>query len=100
MRASGCTPSRSAACIEPTTTAAAPSDSVEALPAVTVPPSRKAGRSFASPSALVLAQRPRLRAGADRHRHHLGGEVALLPRLRGPLLALGAEAVLLGPADG
>ena len=83
--------------------AAAPSLSIEALPAVTVPPSRKDGFSFASASTVVSGRMPssrltdlRLGAAADRDRHDLGREGAALPGRGGALLALGGEAVLLG----
>ena len=54
MRASGVTPRRAASWSVISTTAAAPSLIPEALPAVTVPPSRrKLGRSFCSTSKVV-----------------------------------------------
>ena len=58
MRARGFVPLLFTNCSEATTTAAAPSESCEAFPAVTVPSGRNAGRSFASPSAVVSARMP------------------------------------------
>ena len=53
MRASGVMPSSAAFVSLITTTAAAPSFSGQALPAVTVPSGRNTGLSLASPSAVV-----------------------------------------------
>ena len=53
MRVFGVRSKRAAASSEASRSAHAPSLMPEALPAVTVPPSRKAGRSFASTSGVV-----------------------------------------------
>ena len=58
MRASGVMPSSLALVSLITTTAAAPSLSGQALPAVTVPPSRKTGLRLASPSSVVPGRGP------------------------------------------
>ena len=58
MRASGVMPSSLALVSLMTTTAAAPSLSGQALPAVTVPPSRKTGLRSASPSRVVPGRGP------------------------------------------
>ena len=55
-RASGSSPYRSTAASEASSRAAAPSLMPDALPAVTLPPARKAGLSAASDSAVVLAR--------------------------------------------
>ena len=57
-RASGWAPDCLRKASETTSTAAAPSVICEALPAVTVPPSLKAGLSWASPSAVVSRRIP------------------------------------------
>src|SRR5680860_191785 len=61
-RAIGSSPSRSQAALEATSSAAAPSLRLEALPAVTVPPLRNTGRSEASASMLVSARGPSSRS--------------------------------------
>ena len=58
IRARGSAPIASARSPEVMTRQAAPSLSVDALPAVTLPPSRNAGRSFASFSSEVSARGP------------------------------------------
>jgi hypothetical protein len=58
MRASGFTPRALAFSALSTTSAAAPSLICEAFAAVTVPPSWKAGLSFAIPSAVASARMP------------------------------------------
>ena len=58
MRASGSRPSSRALAPEAMSSAAAPSLSGEELPAVTVPPSRKAGFSAASFSSELSARGP------------------------------------------
>ena len=58
MRAIGLTPSCSAAVPEPTITAAAPSLSCEALPAVTPPSGLNAGLSLANPSTALSGRMP------------------------------------------
>ena len=63
-RASGSRPRASAARSSPSSTAAAPSFSGEALPAVTVPLTEKAGLSFASFSTLVSGRIPSSRTSA------------------------------------
>ena len=56
-RARGVIPNAFALSARITSTAAAPSEYGEALPAVTVPVGTNAGRSFVSPSRVVLARR-------------------------------------------
>ena len=58
MRASGVMPSSLALVSDITMTAAAPSLSGQALPAVMVPPSRNTGLSAASPSTVVPSRGP------------------------------------------
>ena len=58
MRASGLMPSSRARLSDMTTTAAAPSLSGQALPAVTRPSGRKAGFSLARSSAVVCGRGP------------------------------------------
>ncbi len=58
MRASGVMPSSRALVSLMTTTAAAPSLSGQALPAVTVPPSRNTGLSWDRPSRVVPGRGP------------------------------------------
>jgi hypothetical protein len=62
-----------AACDEATTTAAAPSLSIDALPAVTPPVSQNAGLSLASLSMFVSARTPSSRATI------FGAEIILVP---------------------
>ena len=88
MRASGVMPSALAFVSLITMTAAAPSLSGQALPAVTVPPSRKTGLRLASPSSVVLGRGPSslvtTRAVGQRDRDDLALEEAVLLRLRRP----------------
>ena len=103
MRASGVMPSSWALVSLMTTTAAAPSLSGQALPAVTVPPSRKTGLRAASPSRVVPARGPSSlvttvpSAGGDRD--DLPLEEAGLLGGHGPVLRLDGELVLLLTAD-
>ena len=60
--ASGFRPNFCKADSDATTRAAAPSESCEALPAVTVPSGRNAGFNFANPSAVESARMPSSRA--------------------------------------
>ncbi len=109
IRASGSAPIASTRSPEAITRQAAPSLSVDALPAVTVPPSRKAGRSVASFSSEVSARGPSSistatgsprRSGSRRlHGDHLLGEPALAGGVHSARMALQREAVLLGAGD-
>ena len=98
MRAIGVRPCFFAAASEATISAAAPSLTPEALPAVTVPPSRNGVGSFASASSVVPARgcssfddddRVAL-ALRDGHRRDFPGQPAV--RLRGHRLVLAAHA--------
>ena len=109
IRASGVMPSSLALRSDMTTTAAAPSLSGQALPAVTVPSSRKAGFSVASTSRVVPGRGPssfvNSLAVGQRHRDDLAVEEAVVARLDGRVLALDGVAVhllagdLLAPGD-
>ena len=85
---------------------AAPSLRVEALPAVTVPPSRKTGRSFASFSAEASGRGPSSastrtvsRPLRRLDRDDLLGQLARLGRGDGALVAAQGEGVLVLAAD-
>ena len=103
MRASGLMPSSLALRSDITTTAAAPSLRGHALPAVTVPFSRKAGLSVgqdldgrAGPRAVVLGRTSRRR---KRDRDDLAVEEAVVASVHSRVLALDRVAVLLFAAD-
>ncbi len=105
-RATTGSPSSLAARREATSSAAAPSVIPEALPAVTVPPSRKTGLSLASESRVTPARGCSSRSIAllalpagHRDRHDLGREAAARPGALGPPLALQGEGVGRGAAD-
>ncbi len=102
-RASGSAPSRSAPASDASTRQAAPSLRVEALPAVTVPPFRKAGRSRARALERGVGSRPLV--GFDQHRvaavglgrddrHQLLGEASGGGGVDGALVAAKRELVL------
>ena len=94
MRASGVMPSSRALVSLITTTAAAPSLSGQALPAVMVPPSRKTGLSPASPSRVVPGRGPSSLvttvAVGGGHRDDLPLEEAGLLGGHGPVSGTGA----------
>ena len=103
MRASGVMPSCLALVSLMTITAAAPSLSGQALPAVTVPPSRKTGFSWrqpleggAGPGAVVLGHHG---AVGQRHRDDLALEEAVLLGRHGPGLGEQGELVHLLAGD-
>ena len=107
IRAIGFTPERFARSAEVTTSAAAPSFTPGALPAVTVPPSLKAGLSFASASSDVSSRGPSSTAKATASPFFWGmgtGRISSLnlPGLdRGDRLPVARERVLvlLPPRD-
>ena len=83
-------------------TAAAPSEICEELPAVTLPPSLKAGLSAASASRLVSRRIPwsaEMDLAVDAHRDHLALESTLVGRAGGELVRAQAKLVLLGAGD-
>ena len=89
-----------------TTTAAAPSEICDAVPAVMVPSLRKAGRSLAKDSTVVSARMPSSvstttspRRAGDDDRLDLGLEDAGRSGGGRPLVRTGSEGVLLDPAD-
>ena len=90
---------------EATSSAAAPSLMLEALPAVTVPSALKAARRprilrlVELVQALVLADRRGLAPDGDRDRSDLVDEDLVGDRLAGPGVALDGEVVLLLPGD-
>ena len=109
-RASGALPRRSAARSEPTTRQAAPSLICDALPAVTEPPSRKAGLQRASFSSVVSRRTPSSAStstvsprrpfdGRGLDRHDLAGERARVLRRGGAPVRLDRERVLVGARD-
>ena len=93
---------RSATSALVTTTAAAPSEICEALPAVTVPSGVNAGRSFASSSTVGVAADPLVSledhgialALRNLDRHDLAGQA---PRIPGVARALRANAPPMRP---
>ncbi len=103
IRASGLMPSSRALVSLITITAAAPSLSGQALPAVISPSGRKTGFSSASFSMVVPARGPSSRAhdGAvgEGDRHDLALEEAVPDAGHGPLLGKERELVHVAPAD-
>src|SRR6059036_1121772 len=101
-RASGVTSCRSAASLDMTTIAAPPSLNWDAFPAVTCPPSRNTGGSFASLSRDVSMRIPSstsTRPAPGTWGDDLFFEPAFLGRGRGASMALQCEAIHVLPRD-
>ena len=102
ISASTCAPACCAASADMTTTAAAPSEICDAVPAVIVPSGAERGLELgqrldggAGADALVLGHGQLLALVLHRYRDDLGGEQAVLGRGRGALVGGGRELVLL-----